>query len=254
MKEASVSKTFRITLSLVVPLLLLGTWGALGDPSSPVAPPPQTWLASAAALWAAGDYQVAVVATLQTVLWTTVAAGLVGTVVGAVLGARPALSEAVSPTLEFLRALPPPTLVPVGMLLIGSGPALAAVVVSLAALWPVLLNVLQAVRAIHPTLIHAGRSLCLTRRSMLLNIYLPSIAPAVVTGLRVAAPLAIIVTLLVEMLATRPGVGRLLLSAQRDFDAPAVLALLLTIGLLGAAVNAAFAWLEHSVTTPSARR
>ncbi|MNR63327.1 hypothetical protein D3C85_1856040 [compost metagenome] len=71
-----------------------------------------------------------------------------------------------------------------------------------------------------------------------------------------AAPLAIIVALLVEMLATRPGIGRLLLTAQRDFDAPGVFALLLTVGLIGVAVNGAFEWLERSAARrlPNAMR
>jgi ABC-type nitrate/sulfonate/bicarbonate transport system permease component len=134
------------------------------------------------------------------------------------------------------------------MLLIGSGTALETTVVSFAALWPVLLNVLHATRSINPTLINAGRALRLSGRSKLLNIYLPCILPGMITGLRVAAPLAIIVALLVEMLATRPGIGRLLLTAQRDFDAPAVFALLSTIGLIGVAVNWSFELLERSVS------
>jgi ABC-type nitrate/sulfonate/bicarbonate transport system permease component len=242
------NKMSRILLSLATPVALLCVWEALGDRSSPIAPPPQTWLASATAMLATGQLQLAVLATLKTVLLSTFLAGLAGTVMGAILGARPAISEALAPTLEFLRSVPPPTIVPVAMLLIGSGAVLGAVVVALAALWPILLNVLQATRSIHPTLIHAGHTLRISSRSKVMNIYVPSILPSVIAGLRVAVPLAIIVALLVEMLATRPGIGRMLLSAQRDFDAPAVFALLSTVGFIGVAVNWAFEWLDHYVS------
>ena len=194
---------------------------------------------------AAGELQSSIIATLRTVLLSILMASVIGAALGAVLGSRPALAAAVAPTLEFLRSLPPPTIVPVAMLLIASGTALELTVVSLAALWPVLLNVLQALRAIHPTLINAGRTLRISALSKAVNIYAPCLLPGLITGLRVATPLAIIVALLVEMLATRPGIGRMLLTAQRDFDAPAVFALLLTVSLIGVSVNVAFELLER---------
>jgi len=250
------NKMSRGLLSLATPIALLGVWGALGDPASPVAPPPQTWLTQAAVMLAAGDLQLAVLATLKTVLLATLVAGIAGTVMGATLGARRAISDTVAPTLEFLRSIPPPTIVPVAMLLIGAGTGLDISVVALATVWPVMLNVLQATRSIHPTLISTGHTLRLSPWSRTRNIYVPCILPGVIAGLRVAAPLAIIVALLVEMLATRPGIGRLLLTAQRDFDAPGVFALLLTVGLIGVGVNGAFEWLERSAAKrlPNAMR
>lgn len=246
----------RLFLSLVVPAAVLFAWGAWGDPSSPIAPPPQTWLQSGEAMLAAGELQSSVIATLKTVLFSIFLASLIGATLGAVLGSRPALAAAVAPTLEFLRSLPPPTIVPVAMLLIASGTVLELTVVSLAALWPVLLNVLQAMRAIHPTLVNAGRTLRISALSKAVNIYVPCLLPGLTTGLRVATPLAIIVALLVEMLATRPGIGRMLLTAQRDFDAPAVFALLLTVSFIGVCVNVAFELLERALskTLPHALR
>lgn len=237
-----------ILLGLAIPLILACAWAAFGDRSSPVLPPPQTWLTSAAAMLAAGELQAATVATLKTVLLSTAIAGVIGVVLGAVLGARRAVYDAVAPTLEFLRSIPPPTVVPVAMLLIGSGNVLDTSVVALSAVWPILLNVLHATRALHTTLIDTGRTLRLSARSRITNILVPSVLPAAIAGLRVAVPLAIIVSLLVEMLATRPGIGRVLLTAQRDFDAPAVFALLLTVGLIGVAVNAALELIEKSVS------
>lgn len=242
------NKLFRAMPGLAAPAVLLLAWAALGDPSSPVAPPPQTWLSSARTMLATGELQLAVMATLKTVLLSTLAAGLVGTVLGAALGARRAVSDAVAPTLEFLRSLPPPTIVPVAMLLIASGTALEISVVCLAALWPVLLNVLHATRSMNPTLVNAGRTLRISAWSKLMNIYVPCILPGLITGLRIAAPLAIIVALLVEMLATRPGIGGMLLAAQRNFDAPAVFALLSTVGVIGVGVNWAFELLEHAAS------
>jgi ABC-type nitrate/sulfonate/bicarbonate transport system permease component len=243
-----VNNISRMLAGLVLPIALLCAWCAWGDPSSPVAPAPQAWLPQAATMLATGDLQLAVLATLKTVVLSTAVAGVIGTLIGAVLGARLALSEAVTPTLEFLRSIPPPTIVPAAMLLIGTGAGLEVSVVTLATLWPVLLNVLQATRLIHPTLTGTGRTLRLSARSTLINIYAPCVLPGIIAGLRVAVPLAIIVALLVEMLATRPGIGGTLLSAQRDFDAPTVFALLLIVGIIGVCLNSALEWLERYVS------
>jgi ABC-type nitrate/sulfonate/bicarbonate transport system permease component len=248
MRLTTMSKTSRILLILAVPVTLLCLWALVGEASSPVAPPPQTWMTSAVAMLRTGELQAALVATLTTVLLATCIAGVAGVTIGVTLGARPAISDAVAPTFEFLRSLPPPTIVPVAMLLIGSSTSLGVSVVSLAAVWPVLLNVMQATRTINPTLTDVSRTLKLSTRSRLTNIYAPSILPSVISGLRVAVPLAIIVALLVEMLATRPGIGRLLLTAQRDFDAPVVFALLLTVGLIGVGLNLSFDLLERFVS------
>ncbi|WP_439685573.1 ABC transporter permease [Cupriavidus oxalaticus] len=244
------NKMYRTLPSLGAPLAFLCAWAALGDPSSPVAPPPQTWMVQGAAMMTSGELPSAVLATMKTVLLAILVAGVAGTAMGATLGARRAVSDAMAPTLEFLRSIPPPTIVPVAMLLIGTSAGMAVSVVALATLWPVLLNVLQATRSIHPTLVNTGRTLRISRWSRLRHIYMPCIMPAMIAGLRVAAPLAIIVTLLVEMLATQPGIGRTLLSAQRNFDAPAVFALLFIVGLIGVGVNALFEWIERTVLKP----
>lgn len=243
----SAASTQRALLALGLPLALACLWGVLGDSTSPVVPPPQTWLARASTLLAAGELQSAILATLKTVLLSTAIAAVIGTLLGVALGAQRAVSDAVSPTLEFLRSIPPPTIVPIAMLLLGTGRVLDMTVVSLAALWPILLNVLVSTRSMNATLLDTARTLRLSMRSKLANIVVPSILPALITGLRVAVPLAIIVALLVEMLATRPGIGRMLLSAQRDFDAPAVFALLSTVGVLGLTVNWALERLEQAI-------
>nr|WP_315591844.1 ABC transporter permease subunit [uncultured Cupriavidus sp.] len=244
------NKLYQTLAGLAVPAVLLCAWAALGDPDSLVAPPPQAWLAQGAAMMATGELPSVVLATLTTVLLSVLVAGVTGTAIGATLGVRRAASDTVAPTLEFLRSIPPPTIVPVAMLLVGSSAGMAVSVVALATLWPVLLNVQQATRTMHPTLVNTGRTLRLSRWSRLRNIYAPSLMPAMIAGLRVAVPLAIIVTMLVEMLATQPGIGRTLLSAQRDFDAPAVFALLCVVAVLGVVLNVLLAWIERSVLKP----
>src|SRR6185295_19037187 len=111
---------------------------------------------------------------------------------------------------------PPPVTVPVASLLIGYSETMKLTVVVLSALWPILLNATSAVRQIDPLLL----------------------------GVRNAIPLAIVVTLLVEMLTSLPGIGALMIRSQRNFQSSEVYALLVMVGLFGFVVNDLFAIIE----------
>jgi ABC-type nitrate/sulfonate/bicarbonate transport system permease component len=73
---------------------------------------------------------------------------------------------------------------------------------------------------------------------------MPSIIPPFLIGVRVAVPLAIIITLLVEMITMLPGIGSLIVTAQRDFRSSEVYALLVLVGLVGFVLNNLFVVIE----------
>jgi ABC-type nitrate/sulfonate/bicarbonate transport system permease component len=70
------------------------------------------------------------------------------------------------------------------------------------------------------------------------------VTPAILLGVRVALPLAVVVTLLVEMLTSIDGIGALMISAQRNFQSSEVYGLLVLVGLVGLFLNLLFAALE----------
>jgi ABC-type nitrate/sulfonate/bicarbonate transport system permease component len=86
-------------------------------------------------------------------------------------------------------------------------------------------------------LLESARVLHVPTRTRVLGVLGPAVLPWVLLGLRVATPLCIIVTLLVEMLTGSAGVGALLLQAERDFLSAQAFALLVVVGLLGLAIN-----------------
>jgi ABC-type nitrate/sulfonate/bicarbonate transport system permease component len=140
--------------------------------------------------------------------------------------------------------------VPVATLIIGVNDAMKLFVITFAALWPVLLNTTSGVRSLHPTLLDASRSLQLGAVARMTKIFLPALLPSLLTGVRVAAPLAIIVSLLAEMLTLMPGLGALLLMAQRNFNAAEVFGLLAVVGLFGFILNAALSAFEAWALAP----
>ncbi|MBT5757731.1 MAG: ABC transporter permease subunit [Acidimicrobiaceae bacterium] len=157
------------------------------------------------------------------------------------------VGRAVGPTFEFARALPPAAIVPVATLLLGFDETMKVVVVVLAALWPILLNTSSGVQELNPVLRDTARSLRLSRTRTLFGLLLPSVMPAIVLGVRVATPVALVITLLVEYLTAVNGVGALVGEAQRTFQPARVYALIVIAGLLSLVVNACVRRVEIAV-------
>ena len=222
----------------LLPLALaLVAWQVFGDVNSPYYPPPSRWWAELKPLWEDGSLTVAVRATLVSVVLSLLLATVVGTLVGGAVGASRIADRALSPLLEFLRVLPAAALVPLAALVLGYTLQMKLAVVVLPATWPILLACRSARRAVSPTLIDASRSLGLSRTSRFRKILLPSLAPGVLLGLRVAAPLALIISILVEIVTRVDGIGALMGSAQANYRSAQVYGLLALAGIIGFCVN-----------------
>jgi ABC-type nitrate/sulfonate/bicarbonate transport system permease component len=208
-------------------VVLLGAWQLLQTGNSPYFPPPSDWCNGLVLLEKSGRLYPALLATTMTMLLGLAVAVVIGAGVGLLIGVSPRFSRAVGPLLEFLRAIPPPAIVPVAILFMGYDERMKLTVVVIAAIWPILL--------------HSFRLSAVDRMRL---IILPSVVPAILLGIRIALPLTIVVTLLVEILTSVEGIGALMIGAQRNFQSPQVYGLLVLIGLFGLFVNSVFAVFE----------
>jgi ABC-type nitrate/sulfonate/bicarbonate transport system permease component len=235
----------------LLPLALaLVAWQVLGDPESPYFPPPSRWWDELEPLWTNGTMLSALRASVVTLLLSLVVATVLGTLVGAAVGSSRVTDRALGPLLEFLRVLPAAALVPLAALVLGYTLQMKIAVVVLPATWPILLSVRSARRAVSPTLIDASRSLGLSGRQRFTKILLPSLAPGVLLGLRVAAPLALIITVLVEIVTRVDGIGALMGSAQANYRSAQVYGLLVIAGVIGYVIN----WVTTKIEVYVARR
>src|SRR5690606_4214219 len=83
--------------------------------------------------------------------------------------------------------------------------------------------------------------------STLSKIVIPSVFPATMVGVRIAASLGVITTLVVEMIGGGRGAGFLLLERQARFDSPGMWGVLLIIGVFGFLLNLGLAQIERRV-------
>ncbi len=225
-------------------LLLLVIWQVIDPQGSPYFPPPSTWWTGLATLMRSGRLLSALGATLTTFGAAIALACVIGGLAGLLIGRSRAARRALRPLLEFCRGLPPPVIVPVAVLLLGYVESLKLVIVVLVAVWPILLNTASSTAALSDLLGEVSQTLRLGRLATLRKIVVPAAVPAFLVGLRGAVPLAIIITLLVEMLTSLPGIGSLIVISQRQFHSAEVYGLLIVVGLVGFVLNGAFVIIE----------
>jgi ABC-type nitrate/sulfonate/bicarbonate transport system permease component len=208
--------------------------------TSPFFPPPSAWLDDLRNEHSFGEIVSALWTTLRTVVIGLLVATVVGAVVGTAIGFFRMVRLSLSTTLEFLRTLPAPAIIPVAVLALGQTETMKVFCVAFASVWPVLLNAASAASSTNPILLDVGRTLQLSRSAQVRKIVLPSTVPAILLGVRVAMPVAVILTILVEMLGSNVGIGSLLIDAQRAYRSADAFGLLFVVGIFGFALNALF--------------
>ncbi|MFZ0424969.1 MAG: ABC transporter permease subunit [Xanthobacteraceae bacterium] len=223
---------------------LLVLWQIIDPHGSPYFPPPSAWWTGLVGLAKNGRLLAALGATLTTFTLAIALACVIGGLLGLLIGRSYAARRALGPLLEFCRGLPPPVIVPVAVLLLGYVQSLKLVIVVLVAVWPILLNIAAATAGLSDLLVEVSHTMRLGRFATLAKIVVPSAVPAFLVGVRGAIPLAIIITLLVEMLTSLPGIGSLIVISQRQFHSAEVYGLLVVVGLIGFVINGLFVAIE----------
>ena len=167
--------------------------------------------------------------------------------VGTLLGGSPTLRRATSPIVEFLRSIPPPALIPFAIVVIGIGDDMKVFIIAFVCLWPVLLNTIDGINGIDPTLRDTARVYGVSGTDRLLRMTLPAASPQIFAGMRLSLSLALILMVISEMVASTNGIGFFVLQSQRSFAIAEMWSGILLLGLLGYAFNLVFVLLERRV-------
>jgi ABC-type nitrate/sulfonate/bicarbonate transport system permease component len=170
-----------------------------------------------------------------------------GVVIGMVLGRSRRARAATAPIVEFLRAIPPPALLPFAILVIGVGASMKVFIIAFVCIWPILLNTIDGASGIDPTLEDTTRVYGVEKRDSLRYVVLPAAAPQIFAGIRTAVSLALILMVISEMVASTNGIGYFILQSQRTFAIPEMWSGILLLGILGYALNAGFVMIERRV-------
>ena len=151
-----------------------------------------------------------------------------------------------NPVLQFARAVPPPALVPVFVVVLDFGAPMQIASIAFSAVWPVLVNTAEGVRGTDPLRLDVAAVLRLNPLERLRFLLLPSALPRIFAGLRLSLSLSLILMVFSELLpGTANGVGYTLTDAQSRSDLLTVWAVLLLLGVLGYLLNTALLAVER---------
>lgn len=236
----------RALVGLLGAVLAVAVWWVVSAGSTdPFFPPLPRVLENLVEYWLGGagtEHLLDSVRNLAVGLGTAVVLGIG---LGMLIGQVRVLDRAVSPTFEFVRAIPATALLPFAMVLFGLGTSMKVFIIALGCFFPILLNVIDGCRQLPPTLLDTTRSFRITGWFRQLYVVGPAIYPRAAAGIRIAIPLALILVVTSEMTGSSIGIGFVLTTAQSSFNLVAVWSAVLLLGILGVVLNLLFGAVER---------
>ena len=164
---------------------------------------------------------------------------------GLVMGANTRLYAVFNPLLQVLRPIPPIAYIPLAILWFGLGNPPAVFLISIGAFFPVLMNTIAGVRNVDGIYLRAAMNLGVSQWTLFLRVILPAATPYILAGVRIGIGTAFIVVIVSEMIAVNDGLGFRILEAREFMWSDKIIAGMLTIGMLGLALDTAISRLNN---------
>lgn len=234
--------------ALGLPILLLVVWGIWASVSpAPFFPSPLVILQAFVDTWVGPAFFTDVLPSLGRLAIGIVLAVALGIAAGTVIGLVRWLRELLEPIFEFFRAVPPPVLIPIVAVLLGANDTMKVVVIVAGAIWPVLLNTIEGVRATDAVMTETARSFALTSGERLRYLVLPAASPRIMTGVRQCLSIALILMVISEMFFSSSGLGYKIVYFQRNYLIAEMWSGIVLLGLIGILLAVIFGSVERRV-------
>ena len=175
------------------------------------------------------------------------AGSLVGVAIGLLMARQRWIHAALTPLVELLRPIPMPAIVPPLILLLGIDHAMKIFAVAFATFFPVLVNTVGGVRSVDGVMLDVARTFQTGRTRAVLKVVLPAAMPYIFAGLRTSLALALIVTVVAEMIAGSEGIGYYVMTMQYAMRAADMYAAIFLLACLGYLLNTATLLVERKV-------
>jgi ABC-type nitrate/sulfonate/bicarbonate transport system permease component len=224
---------------------------------SPFFPPPSQIATRMHHLWLSGPVSHVFLSTAATdnVVPSLVrmAAGLTisviaGVTIGMALGRSERVFAYLDPALQFARVIPPPTLVPVFIVLFDLGTEMQIASITFSAIWPILLNTADGARSVDPLQMETATAFKLSGTDRVRRIIFPASLPKIFAGVRLSLSLSLILMVFSELLpGTANGIGFELTDAQSRSDLPTLWSAIVLLGILGYVLNTLLLVVERRV-------
>jgi ABC-type nitrate/sulfonate/bicarbonate transport system permease component len=165
-----------------------------------------------------------------------IAIGL-GVPAGILIGSSRWIYRALRVPIEFLRPIPSVALIPLAVLVYGTGLESKVFLAVFASFWPLFVQTLYGVQDVDPVVTDTARSFGLGRFERIWRIRLPAAVPYIATGVRISSAVALILAVTAELVIGSAGLGRSISVAQSGGAIDVMYALIIATGMLGWALN-----------------
>lgn len=229
-----------VILGMAPIVLVIALWQGLvsfGFAPAVLLPPPGFVFGRLLQQLVTWTFQQEIAATLIRLFAGFAIAVVLGVSIGIAAAASPAINAVVRPIVRVLAPLPKVALYPALLLLLGFGHGSKITLVAADALFPILLSAYYGGSTVEQKLIWSAMAAGTPRYEILFKVVLPAAMPSILTGCRIGLVISCIVVFLAEMITSTDGLGHVLVTAARTFQAVDMFVPLITISLLGLILN-----------------
>jgi ABC-type nitrate/sulfonate/bicarbonate transport system permease component len=200
-------------------------------------PPPSEIVGSARELASSGVLADSVWHTTKVTLIASGVALVIGVSLGAAVGLLRTVRTYTQGTIDVFRTIPVVAVMPVALLVWGTGAKSEIIVASFAATWPITINTAAGVGRVHPIKRDVARTFRLSRTETLRKIVFPVAMPAILVGARLSVVTALVVSIVAEMLINPEGIGYGLVFSQQALQSGDMWAYAVVAGIMGYLLN-----------------
>lgn len=249
-RSARVLRRRDLTLSIVTPIVLLALWEVAArtgilDPR--LFTPPSMIARRGWQMVVTGELWPHVGATVARLMVGYVSGAVIGIAVGLIMGVWRPVRAALEPTFTALYALPKIAILPLLLLIFGLTETPKVLSVTISVFFVLQINTLAGIIQIDGRVTEAARAYKATGWRLFRYVLLPGALPAIMTGMRVSAGMAVIVITAVEFVASNNGLGYLIWNSWQLFQPQSMFVGLIAVSLIGAILTGLVILLERAL-------
>ncbi len=239
MNRRQLSEPLSIGITVLLFAACFGAWEVLsrvGVLPRFFFPPPSVIAVTLKELLTSGQLTIHLKATLGRLFLGFLIGGLPGYILGMWMGWSYRVRRILDPFVAALHPVPKISMLPIIMIIFGIGIVSRTFVVSLACFFPMLINTMSGVRQIHPLYFEVAQNYGAGSFQIFRKVVAPGSLPFVLAGARLGLNVALSLTIAVELVAAKEGLGTMIWLAWQTFRieelyAGVVLAALIGIGI-----------------------
>jgi ABC-type nitrate/sulfonate/bicarbonate transport system permease component len=223
---------------ITVFLLLLWEWQVRrGGLSSLFFPAPSTIIITLKKLLANGEMANNLGTTLFRVLAGFSLGGLPGLILGLSMGWSQKLRSIIDPFVAAAHPMPKIAILPLILIIFGIGELSKVIAIAVAAFFPMLINTMAGVRQISPIYFEVAQNYGANKIKVFTRVVLPGSLFMVFTGVRLALNISLLISIAVELVIAKKGLGAMIWFAWETLQTEVLYASLFMIAVLGVFLN-----------------